>query len=814
MPRTRTAPGPSGPAAHGDLTTRWAKEPALAAVTLGALLGLHRVFSGTHWVGPVLGTAILVQLVCALTRRWIGARLLGGAIDLIAVAAITAWTVVPASTTFGLPLGRTWQVVEASLRGVAGRMQSSTVPVPPDRGFLVLAALGAGIVALAGSWIAFRLDRAMTATLPALGAFVACCCLGTRTGRSRSIALEIVTVTVWLVVDRLDGLSTAAWFGPERRGAMGFVVRASLPAVLVAGVLALAVVPSLHAADGDGPLGWRSGIGGGTRSVESPLVTLSTRLLQEKTTDVFTVRSNVASYWRLTSLDDFDGVEWNARDSYQDVKDHLPGATAVPRGAKTVSEEFDIQGLDSVWLPLAFDPETVTGAGPVAYDPRSGSLLTAHATSNHLDYTITALQYLDTLSARDLSAAPAVKVDAALTPYLELPASVPARVRDLARSIVAGKTTEYAKAYALQEFFYGPSFTYSLHPPSDGSGDAALPTFLFDTRTGYCQQFAGSYAVLARAVGLPTRLAIGFTTGRRLPDGAYQVTDADAHTWPEVWFPHFGWVPFEPTKGSGTGGFAIPGAGGYTGDTGAAQTTVTGRTPPQASTTTVPTTSGTTSDTVPVPGRHTVHDQSITKPPHGDTAGPRPPFQAQIPTPGASRSAGKHPGHRLAVLGAVVVLLALFVASNWVGRRIRWVLRRRRWVRAPDDGRYGPEALGVVWAEVTERLSWLGVRRRASETPQQFADRIAAERRHAESLPLGQHLHRLADILTEADFSRDGVSATDFDEADLCARRIASVLARDRRRTVRLRLLFDPRLAWEPVTVEPATSLWLDATVG
>ena len=117
-------------------------------------------------------------------------------------------------------------------------------------------------------------------------------------------------------------------------------------------------------------------------------------------------------------------------------------------------------------------------------------------------------------------------------------------------SITAGQTTEYGKALALQNFFLGPeSFTYSLNPPDDGYGISALTNFLFDTRQGYCQQFAGAYAVLARAIGLPTRLAVGFATGTDEGTGTYQVLDADAHTWPEVYFgPKYGWLPFEPTK--------------------------------------------------------------------------------------------------------------------------------------------------------------------------------------------------------------------------------------------------------------------------
>ena len=82
--------------------------------------------------------------------------------------------------------------------------------------------------------------------------------------------------------------------------------------------------------------------------------------------------------------------------------------------------------------------------------------------------------------------------------------------------------TEYAKALALQSYLQGGGFTYSLDPPDDGYGTAALTNFLFVTKTGFCQQFAGSYAVLARAVGLPTRLAYGLPRpkGRRQSSGA------------------------------------------------------------------------------------------------------------------------------------------------------------------------------------------------------------------------------------------------------------------------------------------------------
>jgi transglutaminase-like putative cysteine protease len=793
-------------APQSDDPVRGRVEIALALLTVAALLGFHRVFDGWHWVGPVIGTALGVQLVCAMTRRWVRHPLVGALIDLAAAGALTAWTVLPSTTTFGVPAGRTWHTAVSNLSGVGARMDSATVPVHPLTGFVLLATIGAGLLAVAGSWLVFRLGRAMSGAVPSICTFATCCALGTRAGRTWSLTLVVVGLVVYLVVQRADTLARRPRLGASGAGGTAWLVRAALPATVIALVVALVAVPALPATDGQGSLGWRTGSGdGGTRSVISPLVTLSARLLRTSTTPVFTVRSTVASYWRLTSLDYFDGTEWNAHDLYQGVKDHLPGATTVPRGARVVTERFDVQHLSSVWLPLAFNPETVTGAGTVSYDPRSGSLLTPRPTSNGLDYEVTSLQYLATLSPHALEAVPPVRRNASLAPYLQLPASIPANVRALAHQIVAGKTTEYARALALQEYFYGPAFTYSLDPPPDNGPGGPLEDFLFRTRTGYCQQFAGSYAVLARAIGLPTRLAIGFTTGTRRANGEYQVTDADAHTWPEVWFPKYGWLPFEPTKGATGSGFAIPGATRYTGPTASTSPTgPTGPTPP-----TVPTT---TPSTIPTSPSTTVGSSSTKPLPHGlapAAGGSQGGSGAQSPRPagGSGPHATGAAGRRLAVVGVLLVLLGLFVASNRVGRRWRWSRRRRR----ASGHAGGVGTLGVIWQETTERLAWQGTRRRASETPREFADRVGMERRRVELPPIGNHLHRLADILTEADFAPGGVTDADLEEADLAGRRLASILTRERGRRERTRLLLDPRLAWAPLTVDPAGSAWLEA---
>ncbi len=130
--------------------------------------------------------------------------------------------------------------------------------------------------------------------------------------------------------------------------------------------------------------------------------------------------------------------------------------------------------------------------------------------------------------------------------YLELPASTPQRVRDLAQQLTAGQPTAYDKAAALQAYLRG--FPYSLDVPAPPVGRDVADYFLFDLQRGYCDYYATAMAVLGRAAGLPTRLVMGYASGSYdAQSRSYQVTEADAHSWTEIYFPGYGWVEFEPT---------------------------------------------------------------------------------------------------------------------------------------------------------------------------------------------------------------------------------------------------------------------------
>lgn len=132
--------------------------------------------------------------------------------------------------------------------------------------------------------------------------------------------------------------------------------------------------------------------------------------------------------------------------------------------------------------------------------------------------------------------------------YLVLPDKLPDRVVQLARQLVQNQSNSYDKALAIERYLR--TYPYNLAITLPPAGEDVVDYFLFDLRQGYCDYYATAMVVLARLAGLPARLAVGYASG--LYDQAnqrYIVTAADAHSWVEIYFPEFGWIPFEPTAG-------------------------------------------------------------------------------------------------------------------------------------------------------------------------------------------------------------------------------------------------------------------------
>ena len=130
--------------------------------------------------------------------------------------------------------------------------------------------------------------------------------------------------------------------------------------------------------------------------------------------------------------------------------------------------------------------------------------------------------------------------------YLQLPDSTPTRVQERARSLTTGAATPYDQALALETYLR--TFPYQRTIPTPPAGEDLVDWFLFDLRTGYCTYYASAFVVMARSLGLPARLVVGYAQGQSLPEqGVRRFRESDAHAWPEVFFPQYGWIEFEPT---------------------------------------------------------------------------------------------------------------------------------------------------------------------------------------------------------------------------------------------------------------------------
>ena len=286
-----------------------------------------------------------------------------------------------------------------------------------------------------------------------------------------------------------------------------------------------------------------------------------------------------------------------------------------------------------------------------------------------------------------------------------------------AEEVTAGAANNYERAVLLQNWFKS-KFRYSLEV-QPGHGNNAIEGFLRD-RVGYCEQFAGTYAAMMRSLGIPARVAVGFTTGKATGTG-YSVTGRNAHAWPEVWFDGLGWVLFEPTPGRGA-----PGAESYTG-LDPAQDTSTGS-------------EGDGQGDQPVP-----EEPAAAEPPTGPTtlppipeedAAPATPIPADPVEPASSDSGNDW--ILLALLGAA----ALAVAAPPIGRRIR-----RRSTRSPS------EQVANNWERAIDALRLVDVPIVSSATPAEtalvtvrtFPDRVAADafaRRHDHARHVRRARHR------------------------------------------------------------------------
>jgi transglutaminase-like putative cysteine protease len=751
---TGTPPGAGRRA--GDPPPGWrpsAAEAALGLVTVAASVGMVRLFVGGGFLWPVLVVVVAAHALSVVLRR-LGVGAPGAAVLCAAgLFVVLGWVVEPHTLTLGLPLSRTWHAMGADLHAAGVRFGQVRAPTEATRGFVLTCAAAAGVVAVTGDMLAFRARARFEALGPSFVLFLFGAILGAERLRLPTTALYLAAVLGFVIFADASRRATPSWFAGRAGDGGRALVRSGLATAMVAVLAALVVGPRIPGAHDLGALGWRKGAdrGSGSRVTVSPLVDIRSRLVDQSGTELFSVASPVATYWRLTSLERFDGTIWSSVGSYGPARGRLPSGVPSRSADQSVVQRFDLRALSTIWLPAAYQPRSLTGVDDVRFDADSSSLLTDAATSDNLRYTVeSALPRLD--AAQLGTASTTLPADQA-SRYLELPSGFPDRVRSLAAEVTraapavctslgcsaaeasSGRLTPFHQARALQDWFRA-NFDYDLDVPA-GHDDSAIERFLFATRRGYCEQFAGSFAAMARSLGLPSRVAVGFTPGTSGADGRWHVTDREAHAWPEVYLAPFGWVAFEPTPSR-----SMPGAEAYTGLDG--PRAGTGADPANAAVTTTPTTSA----AAPAAGP--------------DTTAPA--AAAARASAGARGGSGFPVPFPLVVLGAAVAAYAIGVP---LALRLRRTRRRAR--TTTPSGR-----VLLAWTEAEEHLASAGLGRRPAETAPEYAARASSGAHGA-----GPEIIALAGYVTAATFAPAGADERTAADAELAAAAVRSEVARD-----------------------------------
>lgn len=602
----------------------------LSLVTLVTILGLSRVFSGWGFWQPLVAVAIAGH-GASLALRW--ARVPGWLavpIALIATAVVMAIAFYPDTLRLGLPTAATLDAFRFDVRLVWAQFPTAVAPVPSRSAFTVAAAVGIALVAVLADAFAFRAHGRAEAVVPAGVMFVFTAALGVDRNRVLTAALWCASALAAIAVLRAVHQGGEGWWLGRRRRAATTALPAALTCASLCAIGAALAGPLLPGA-GEAPLIETRQTRSDDPSIISPLVDIRSRMVNRSEVTMFTVSSAAGRYWRLSGLDRFDGTTWTLADNGLESADD--GLAAISDQARIVQQQIIIRRLGGRLVPAAYLPVEISQPG-LGWLERTGTIALPEGTFQD-GQVFNVASDVRVPSADELDAASAS--DPPDRSQLDLPADFPAAVVALAGEVTAGAPTPYRKALALQNYFRD-NFTYDLRVQR-GHSEEAILSFLRNRR-GYCEQFSATFAAMARSVGLPARVAVGFTQGELRSDGRYYVLGRHAHAWPEVWFDGIGWVLFEPTPGRGA-----PGSEQSTGVAPAQETSSTDSTSPGGSVS-LPTTTPATTIASPT---------ATTTPPQPGGTG------TTVPT-----LAGGDDGPRGGIEVGGWVLLGLLAAAAWV----------------------------------------------------------------------------------------------------------------------------------------------------
>jgi transglutaminase-like putative cysteine protease len=543
-----------------------------------ASTALFPVFQNGSWYFEILGAVFFVVVTGLVTRRLGLPRLLQPVAALVVVVTYLVVDFASASLSHGiLPTGATFDALRTLAEAGQDDISNYGPPVPMTRGLLLLTVGGVALVAVLVDLIAVVLDRAAVSGLA---------------------LLLLLAIPSAVLPDGISGqffgLGAIGWLGlllvegSERVGRWGTPMRSALPGAKPGGddsslgrvgrrigfsavVLAIAIpyaTPGLDhrllGGNGDGPGDGNSDQPHSAKTF-NPITKLSEQLNKSTPVELFQYKTTDKNpdYIRMTTLDKYNDGQWEASQLVADAKnDRLKDGIDTPVGEGGPHDDFSMSlvivkdHLDVHWLPLPFGPTRVSNIEKswLWEDDSQTGFSAQRNTKNLKAYRVTASRVVPQKEA--LEAASVSDLADSVDRIYNRPVQVAPYVKSLVLdTITKDKTTEYAEAVAIQDFFSPKNgFVYdtvNVSVPRSGSNQDELEAFLRG-KSGFCEQYATAMAAMLRVAGIPSRVAVGFTPGTKLlqsegEDPQYSVTTKDAHAWPEAWFAGTGWVRFEPT---------------------------------------------------------------------------------------------------------------------------------------------------------------------------------------------------------------------------------------------------------------------------
>jgi transglutaminase-like putative cysteine protease len=511
----------------------------------------------------------------------------------------------------------------------------------------------------------------------------------------------------------------------------------------------VAVAPKLPGA-GEKPLLDTRNREGSVTEFVSPMIDIKSKLVNKGNVELFAYAGTTERYLQVSAMSNFNGRTWTA--TAEDLLPASDGLAQAQPNAETFTQQFVIKKLGGKLLPAAATATSVAWEGDhgLRYAPAAAAIFVDGGVTPGITYTVSSAT-IDP-SPDDLRSSSTDSPPSEI--YFGLPDSVPDEIRTLAAEVTATATTPYDQARQLQDWFR-TTFTYSLTVQRGHSNDAMID--FLRIRKGYCEQFSGTFAVMARSLGLPARTVVGYTPGKLGADGLYHVAGRHAHAWAEVWFDDFGWVLFDPTPGRGA-----PGAEGHTG---AAPAQETGNGTPGGTA---------ANDDTPTPS------VSIPNINRGERDfEPRTPASITPRTPVNRKNADDGSARGWIVAALVLAILGWVVAMPRVLRR--WSRRH-----PPDPS----PRVTSAWAAAVRSLTMAGAPRVAGSTPLEYARSVDFGR--AETI-------EIARLVTRAVYSPKGVDQGAADRSELLRNEVDAACRA--RMSVVTRLLdhLDPRSAWRRI---------------